>query len=90
MQKYLQRHWGNVYNLNFPDSEPCMFLNKKGCGVRGAAAQCRTFPFWPENMSDLRVWKKVKKLCPGVGKGKNYAVDEIIEIMVDVCFGPFL
>ena len=91
MEKYLQRHWGDVYNLNFPDSEPCMFLNEKGCEIYEVRpAQCRTFPFWPENMSDLRVWRKAKKLCPGIGRGKNYAVNEIIEIMVDVCFGPFL
>ena len=91
IEKYLARHWADVYNLNFPDTEPCMFLTEKGCAIYEARPdQCRTFPFWPENMSNASSWKTAKKLCPGIGTGRNYLIEEIREIMEDVCFGPFL
>jgi len=89
--KYLQCHWADVYNLNFPDSEPCMFIKEDGCAIYEVRPdQCRTFPFWPENMSNAGSWKTARKLCPGIGQGRNYTIDEIKEIMEDVCFGPFL
>jgi uncharacterized protein len=90
-KKYLQRHWGDVYNLNFPDSEPCMFLSEDGCSIyKVRPVQCRTFPFWPEYMSNARSWKDIKKMCPGIGRGRSYPIEEILKIMVEVCFGPFL
>lgn len=91
MEVYLRRHWADVYKLNFPDDEPCMFLTETGCEIYEARpAQCRTFPFWPENLSNASAWKGVRKLCPGVDKGRTYLIDEIEEIMVEICFGPFL
>ena len=28
--------------------------------------QCRTWPFWPENMSS-KAWTSIAAFCPGVG-----------------------
>jgi uncharacterized protein len=90
-KKYLHRHWADVYNLDFPDTEPCIFLKEDGCAIYEVRpSQCRTFPFWPENMSNPKVWRDLEKLCPGIGEGKTYKIDEIVKIMIDVCFGPFL
>ena len=49
----------------------CIFLNKKKCTVYAARpTQCRTWPFWPENMKP-KVWNnEVLNFCPGIGKGK--------------------
>ncbi len=57
---------------------PCEFLAGKSCSVYEARpAQCRTWPFWPENMN-ARSWNSaVKSFCPGVGKGKLYSASEI-------------
>lgn len=57
---------------------PCSFLKGKQCGVYEARPdQCRTWPFWPENMN-ARVWtKEIATFCPGVGKGRLYSKDEI-------------
>jgi Fe-S-cluster containining protein len=61
-----------VWHLRSSDQGPdCLFLNeKKQCEVyEGRPTQCRTWPFWPENLSP-RAWNKnVTKFCPGVGKG---------------------
>ncbi len=67
------------FHLNFPEKD-CGFLDGKKCSVYDARpAQCRTWPFWPENMN-AKAWKKeVASFCPGVGKGRLYSAREIEE-----------
>lgn len=59
-------------------SEACIFLTGTRCDVyEGRPAQCRTWPFWPENMN-AKVWQKeIAAFCPGVGKGKLHSAEEI-------------
>ena len=66
-----------LFHLKGPDRD-CQFLEGKRCGVyEGRPAQCRTWPFWPENMN-ARVWtQEVATFCPGVGKGRLYSAKEI-------------
>tara|TARA_B100001964_G_C13921197_1_gene460286 strand:+ start:235 stop:684 length:450 start_codon:yes stop_codon:yes gene_type:complete len=50
----------------------CIFLfNNNKCGVyKHRPTQCRTWPFWSENMN-VKMWNKdVVNFCPGIGKGK--------------------
>jgi Fe-S-cluster containining protein len=55
----------------------CVFFDK-GCTVYPARpVQCRTFPFWPENLKSGRAWDEVGSECPGVGKGRLYSAEEI-------------
>ncbi|MEE8408220.1 MAG: YkgJ family cysteine cluster protein [Myxococcota bacterium] len=58
--------------------EDCILLDNGGCSVYEARpTQCRTWPFWPENM-DPTVWKKeITAFCPGIGKGKLHSAEEI-------------
>jgi len=91
IKKYLNRHWAEIYQLDFPEEEPCMFLEDDGCGIYPARpAQCRTFPFWPENINNPEKWGELKGFCPGIGVGRLYNIDEIIGLMAEVCYGPFL
>lgn len=47
----------------------CTFLKDRRCSVYEARpTQCRTWPFWPENMT-AKQWTSVAAFCPGVGKG---------------------
>ena len=56
------------YSLKANDGA-CVFLDKGLCSVYEARPlQCRTWPFWPENMS-RKAWAVVSAFCPGVGKG---------------------
>ena len=57
---------------------PCEFLKGKACSVyEGRPTQCRTWPFWPENMN-AQTWNcEIKSFCPGIGKGRLYTKDEI-------------
>lgn len=57
----------------------CVFLAADGkCGVYSARpTQCRTFPFWPENLSK-RIWEcEIAPGCEGVGRGKTFTRVEI-------------
>ena len=55
----------------------CLFLKNRGCTVyEGRPTQCRTWPFWPENMG-ARAWSAVAAYCPGVGKGRHVPRSEI-------------
>ena len=56
----------------------CEFLEGARCGVyEGRPEQCRTWPFWPENMK-ARVWRgEIAPFCPGIGKGRLYTAEEI-------------
>ncbi len=71
---------GHFHLKEFRDD--CRFLENKRCTVyEGRPTQCRTWPFWPENMN-ARAWNKdVKGFCPGIGKGKLVSRDEIDEIL---------
>tara|TARA_B100001250_G_scaffold183462_1_gene157899 strand:+ start:625 stop:1083 length:459 start_codon:yes stop_codon:yes gene_type:complete len=49
----------------------CIFLKDKKCSVYNSRpTQCRTWPFWNENMNP-KVWNEdIAINCPGIGKGK--------------------
>lgn len=70
------------FHLRDPSSD-CVFLDGARCTVYAARpGQCRTFPFWRENM-DRKVWNlEVKRDCPGVGRGRVWSKGEI-ELRLD-------
>jgi uncharacterized protein len=72
---------GGLYQLKYRDKN-CPFLKQNRCAVYDARPwQCRTWPFWPENMS-ADVWEKeISSFCPGIGKGRLYTAEEIENIL---------
>lgn len=80
-EQYCQVDDEGNWSLQDPDKN-CMFLEGKQCSVYEARpTQCRTWPFWPENM-DAKTWDEdVVSYCPGVGKGKLYSQSEIKKLM---------
>ena len=64
----------------------CIFLDRESepgkavCSLYEARpTQCRTWPFWPENLTTPKTWEKVKREtpCPGMDNGQFVSVDEI-------------
>lgn len=73
------RRVGNRYSLiERPDGD-CIFWERDGgCTVYPARpTQCRTWPFWPENVETPEDWERVVQVCPGSGQGRLYTVEEI-------------
>jgi uncharacterized protein len=64
----------------------CVFLDRDSqpgkaiCSLYHARPmQCRTWPFWPENLESVEEWEAVKQRtpCPGMNAGRLYPIAEI-------------
>lgn len=64
----------------------CILLDRESqpgrslCRVYGARpAQCRTWPFWPENLKDRMAWAEARREtpCPGMNNGRLVPVEDI-------------
>lgn len=69
----------------------CVFLDRESrpgvalCRVyKARPTQCRTWPFWPENLEDEDAWEDVRRKtpCPGMNSdasGSFVPVEEIVQ-----------
>jgi Fe-S-cluster containining protein len=58
------------------------FFYKNGCTIYPVRPhQCKTFPFWFENLRSLKKWKRISKECPGIGCGSLHSKEQILEIV---------
>ena len=64
------------------EGESCTFLDAKGhCSVYEARPmQCRTWPFWRENLTPEAWTGPVQAICPGLNQGPLTSADEIDRI----------
>ena len=77
-RKYVRRVHNRLSLIEKPGGD-CVFLDKAaGCTVYSARpVQCRTWPFWPENIESREAWEGVRAVCPGAGKGNWFSLEEI-------------
>ena len=56
----------------------CIFLKNNKCSVyKSRPSQCRTWPFWNENMN-AKTWDNdISINCPGIGKGRKIKYNKI-------------
>jgi uncharacterized protein len=73
------RRVGNRYSLIERPGGDCIFWSREvGCTVYEARpVQCRTWPFWPENIASPEAWEGIRPGCPGAGNGQMFTVEEI-------------
>lgn len=77
-RKFLRRVGENLSLTERPGGD-CVFWDRStGCTVYEARpVQCRTWPFWPENIDSPEAWDEVTRGCPGSGRGQVFTVEEI-------------
>ncbi len=74
------RRVGSRVSLTERPNHDCIFLTatddgKRGCGIYPVRPQqCRTWPFWPQNLRSRGAWADAKALmpCPGMDTGRKY------------------
>jgi Fe-S-cluster containining protein len=70
------------HSIQERENGDCVFLNGKMCGIYEVRpTQCRTFPFWPEVLRSERNWKQAARECEGIGQGRLYEKQEIMDIL---------
>lgn len=79
------RRIGNRYSLIEKSNYDCIFLTrdergKAGCRIyMGRPMQCRTWPFWDDNLKSPASWERASSHCPGMrdAKAPHYELEHI-------------
>lgn len=76
------RRVGLRYSLKEKSDGDCVFLRREGgkamCGIYPVRPlQCRTWPFWNENLRSESDWTRTGQNCPGVDTGRAYTYVQI-------------
>ncbi len=69
----------NRYSLTEKPGGDCVFWEQgQGCTVYEARPeQCRTWPFWPDNVETPVDWERTESVCPGAGRGPLHELSTI-------------
>lgn len=66
-KKYLRYINGRYALLEKYDAYDCIFLKDKMCQIYPVRPiQCRTYPWWKENLSSPEAWQEAAKFCEGI------------------------
>jgi hypothetical protein len=81
-RQFLKRIFLRTTFIENPATKDCIFLKlikgKKECVIYPVRPnQCRTWPFWPNNLSNPDAWNRTAKKCPGINRGKFFSHEEI-------------
>ncbi|MBN2583464.1 MAG: YkgJ family cysteine cluster protein [Planctomycetes bacterium] len=66
------------FSLREMDNGDCCMLQNDKCRIYDVRPmQCRTWPFWPSNLSSPKAWQMAKQRCPGMDRGRLWSPAEI-------------
>lgn len=71
------------YSIREREDGSCLFYDS-GCRIYPVRPlQCRTFPFWFNNLRSEKRWERIKAECPGIGIGTFYSKEQILSLLND-------
>ncbi len=84
-KEYLKRVGLRTTIIEQTGTKDCILLQdiagQKRCIIYPVRpSQCRTWPFWSDNLTNPNAWNKAAQKCPGVNHGRVYTHDEIEKI----------
>ncbi|MBN1804632.1 MAG: YkgJ family cysteine cluster protein [Sedimentisphaerales bacterium] len=84
-KKYMRRVSFRTTIIEHCVTKDCIFLQnidgQKRCAIYHVRpSQCRTWPFWSDNLANPNDWNKAAEKCPGINRGKLYTCEEIEKI----------
>jgi Fe-S-cluster containining protein len=70
-RRYIEPLTATQKGIRLNGDGSCPFLESDGqCRVYAMRpAQCRSYPFWPENVASRAAWHREAKRCEGIGQG---------------------
>ncbi|RMF60300.1 MAG: YkgJ family cysteine cluster protein [Calditrichaeota bacterium] len=78
LKEYVTGSKDHRWELSSQPNGDCIFLQDNRCQVYPVRPlQCRTFPFWKENLKSAYRWKLLAGECPGINQGKWHSREEI-------------
>ena len=84
LEKYAYPTEGGHSLREVGDNFACILFREERCTIYDVRpTQCRTFPFWAENVRSEAAWKRTCRACPGIGQGRLYLREEILAIAAD-------
>ena len=84
-EDYLRRVGLRTTIIEHQTTRDCIFLQEvagqRKCTIYPVRpSQCRSWPFWPNNLAGPNAWNKAAQKCPGINRGRLYSFDEIQRI----------
>ncbi len=82
-KKYLRLIDGRSSLVEDPISYDCIFLKENRCSVYPhRPKQCRTFPWWIDQLESPQAWKEAAKMCEGIhAEAPLHSQEEIESIL---------
>lgn len=67
IRRYTRSIFGRISLLESKINFDCVFLKDKKCQIYSVRPkQCRTFPWWKENLESPESWKETGERCEGI------------------------
>lgn len=67
--RYIRRVNGKLALVEMSKNYDCIFLKDRKCSLYTVRPkQCRTFPWWPQNLSSKEAWDEAALYCEGIQK----------------------
>ena len=77
---YRTRHLIRLRKPKGKGALQCHFRDGRGCSIHEVKpVQCRLYPFWPEMVENVRLWRKAARSCPGIGTGPLIQIGTAVE-----------
>jgi len=81
------RRAGLRHSLTERPNGDCVFLQNQGgkriCGIYPVRPlQCRTWPFWNNNLKSQETWAEAASTCPGMNNGRHHSFVAIEEVRI--------
>lgn len=79
LDEYTKESDGRISLIDLEEKEwDCVMLKDGKCTIyEHRPIQCRTYPFWYQNIYSKKYWEEEQDHCPGIGCGRTYSKDEI-------------
>jgi len=79
-RSYLRKVGKRFSLIEFSKNYDCVFLKDKRCSIYSVRpTQCRTFPWWAENLNSPEAWREAANRCEGIQKQAPVIKLETIE-----------